>query len=188
MTSFFRPIRSSFRRRAWALACATLVAGPALAQWQWVDSSGNKVFSDMPPPAGIPEKNIVKRPGARAPAPVATPAAGSETASPEVAPVEAAAPKLSGVDPQLEAKKKQAEQAELTRKKAEAEKQAKARADTCERSQRAKRTLDSGIRLATTNAKGEREIMDDKTRATERERIEALIRANCGPAPAAPAQ
>ena len=36
----------------------------AQAQWQWVDGTGRKVFSDTPPPADLPEKSILKRPGA----------------------------------------------------------------------------------------------------------------------------
>lgn len=176
-------IRPSSCGSALALAGALLAAGPALAQWQWVDSSGNKVFSDMPPPAAVPEKNIVKRPGARPAA--AAPAAPA--ASPEGA-ADGASPAAGGSDPQLEARKKQAEQAEQARRKAEADKQAKARAETCERAKRSRDTIDSGIRLAITNAKGEREFLDDKARAAERERAEALIRSSCGPMPAAPAQ
>ncbi len=33
------------------LACATPVIG--LAQWQWIDSDGRKVFSDQSPPPDI---------------------------------------------------------------------------------------------------------------------------------------
>jgi membrane protein involved in colicin uptake len=86
---------------------------------------------------------------------------------------------LSGRDEQLEARKKQAEEAEQAKKKAEEERQAKARAENCERAKRAKATLDSGIRIATTNAKGEREIMDDSGRAAEAKRLDDLIRTDC---------
>lgn len=40
------------------------IASSSMAQWQWLDRSGRKVFSDRPPPADISEKNIIKRPGA----------------------------------------------------------------------------------------------------------------------------
>ena len=36
----------------------------------------------------------------------------------------------------------------------------------------------------TVNAKGEREIMDDKARASELKRVEDIIRSDCGPLPA----
>jgi hypothetical protein len=39
--------------------------------------------------------------------------------------------------------------------------------------------MDSGARLARTNAKGEREIMDDAARATESQRIQSVIDADC---------
>lgn len=151
-----------------------LTSGWATAQWQWVDGTGRKVFSDTPPPASVPDKQILKRPGMRNPAPAATAAA-----TPEVTP---AAPKLPARDEQLEARKKQAEEAEQAKKKAEDERLAKARADNCERAKRAKATMDSGVRIATTNAKGEREIMDDKARAQENQRIDEIMRTDCAPA------
>lgn len=152
-----------------------LISGSAFAQWQWVDSTGRKVFSDTPPPATIPDKSILKRPGARTPAlPAATPVPGDASGSTTVA-----APKVAARDEQLEARKKQAEDAEKAKKKAEEERVAKARADNCERARRSKATMDSGIRIATTNAKGEREIMDDKMRAAENQRIDEIIRTDC---------
>ena len=170
--------------RPLALASLTLLAcGSAMAQWQWLDSTGRKVFSDTPPPAGTPEKNIIKAPGSRVAA--APRVAVAATAPSQGTTTAAATPKPSGRDEQLEAKKKQAEEAEQAKKKAEADKMAKARADNCERAKRAKATLDTGIRIATTNAKGEREIMDDKSRAEEARRMEATIRSECGPAPQA---
>ncbi|MCV0437418.1 MAG: DUF4124 domain-containing protein [Hydrogenophaga sp.] len=155
----------------------------AMAQWQWIDSTGRKVFSDTAPPASVPDKNIIKSPGAPR-----TPVAAAPTAAPEgdAAPPAAiaaapapAAPQLPAVDKELEAKKKQAEQAEEARRKAEEQRIAKARADNCARARKAKGTMDSGVRLATTNAKGEREVMDDKTRAAETRRMEEIIRSDC---------
>ncbi len=171
--------------RSFAFVLVTLLAcGSAMAQWQWVDSTGRKVFSDTPPPPGTPEKNIIKAPGSRS-------AAAPRVAVAASAPVQgtataAAAPKPSGRDEQLEAKKKQAEEAELAKKKAEADRVAKARAENCERAKRAKATLDTGIRIATTNAKGEREIMDDKARGDEARRMDETIRSDCGPLPQTP--
>lgn len=171
--SFWRPI---------ALVMLTaLASGAAYAQWQWIDGSGAKVFSDTAPPPGIPDKNILKRPGAR-PEVKQQPAAAETAAAP--------APKVTGRDEQLEAKKKlsekQAEEAAQAKKKAEADKWAQSRADNCDRAKRAKSTMDSGVRVATTNAKGEREIMDDNARAAEVRRIDNVIRTDCGPLPASP--
>lgn len=166
-------------------ALTVLACSSAPAQWLWIDSAGNKVFSDTAPAPGVPDKNILKRPSLRsAPATV-------ETETPVGAPQAAAPlspPKPSGRDAALEAKKKQAEEAELAKQKAEAEKMAKARAENCDRARRAKATLDSGVRVATTNAKGEREIMDDQARAAETQRLSEIIRTDCGPAPQAQTQ
>lgn len=169
-----------------AFALLTLLAsGGAQAQWQWIDGAGAKVFSDTAPPPSIPDKNILKRPGARTE--VRTSEATTEAAA--GAPTAAPAPKVTGRDDQLEAKKKQAEkqaeEAAQAKKKAETEKFAKARAENCERAKRGKTTFDSGMRIATTNAKGEREIMDDKTRGAETKRLDEIIRSDCGPMPQA---
>lgn len=173
------PTRQPFWRPLALTLLIVVFSSGAHAQWLWIDGSGAKVFSDTAPPAGIPDKNILKRPGP----PV-------EVKEVPTAPATAAAPvpKVTGQDAQLEARKKQAEkqaeEAAQALKKAETDKFAKARADNCESARRAKATMDSGIRVATTNAKGEREIMDDKARAAETRRIEGIIRSDCGPLPA----
>jgi type IV secretory pathway VirB10-like protein len=163
-----------------ALVLATaLAAGTAAAQWQWIDGTGSRVFSDTPPPAGTPDKNILKRPGAARTTP-----AEADTAAPAPAAAQATAPKPAAQDKDLQARKKQAEEAELAQKKAEQALLVKARAENCERATRAKATLDSGVRIATTNAKGEREVMDDSSRASEAKRLDDIIRSDCGPLPA----
>lgn len=171
MIVFTTPV-SAWRKALFALL-ASLVCSAAVAQWQWVDGSGRKVFSDTPPPPSIPEKDILKRAGSLSP----TPAAPAPAASP-AAPV--AAPQISGRDEALEAKKKEAEAKEQALKKAEAEKFAKARQDNCERAKRSKATLESGVRMATTNAKGEREIMNDAARNAELKRTNEVIQSSCG--------
>lgn len=156
----------------------------ALAQWQWVDDGGRKVFSDTAPPASVPDRNILKRPsGAQA-----TPRAAAPAAAQNEKAATSPAPQAPTVDKELEARKKQAEQAEEAKQKAEEQRVAKARSDNCERARKAKATIDSGVRLATTNAKGEREIMDDKARATESRRLDEIVRSDCGPMPRPAAQ
>jgi len=168
---------NSLRATLIGLACAI----PALcfAQWQWIDKDGRKVFSDQSPPPDIPEKNIVKQPGAgkgRAAGPVEV-AAPAEAAKPA-----ASAPKVSGKDKELQDKKKLADAAEAEKKKAQEEEYAKMRADNCERAKRSKASFDSGVRISTTNAKGEREILDDAQRAAETKRLEKIIVSDCKPA------
>ncbi|MFL6695279.1 MAG: DUF4124 domain-containing protein, partial [Ramlibacter sp.] len=46
-----------------ALACVLPLS--AMAQWQWIDKSGRRVFSDQAPPPDIPAKSIVHGPKGR---------------------------------------------------------------------------------------------------------------------------
>lgn len=154
-----------------ALLGATL-AMPAVAQWKWKDTRGQIQYSDTPPPAGTADKDILQRPGA-AMRQVATP-----TAAPAPALVASAAtPKTT--DPELEAKRKKLEQEEAAKKKADEEKLAQARAENCKRAKGYLRTLDDGIRIARTNEKGERELLDDKARAEETKRTKEVIASDC---------
>ena len=160
----------------------------ASAQWQWVEKDGRKIFSDRPPPAEIAEKNILKRPpgAALATAAVATTTEAATAGKPALAASGAAikanaasAPKLSGKDAELEAKKKKADEEEASKKKVEVDKAAKAKAENCERAKTGLATLQSGVRMASVNAKGEREIFDDAKRASETKRAQEVIDASC---------
>lgn len=165
-----------------ALAGASF-AVTAFAQWQWIDKDGRKVFSDRSPPADIKEKDILKRPGGTRIATTVAPAAAAEAAVSPTAAASAAgkagAPKLSGKDAQLEARKKQAEDEEAAKKKADEEKVAKAKAENCDRAKRGLLTFESGVRVSITNSKGEREFMDDNARAAETKRLRDITAADC---------
>lgn len=142
----------------------------AQAQWQWVDNAGHKVFSDQPPPSDIPIKNILKQPGK--PTSLASAPSAPASASP-------AAPQLSTEDKELVAKKKKAEADALARIKEESDSLAKIKATNCEKAKANQALLDSGVRMAVTNAKGEREFLDDAARKGEAQRTRAAIETNC---------
>lgn len=154
---------------ALALGCA--VSWGAAAQWQWIDNSGSKVFSDRAPPPDIPAKHILKQPGG---VPKTMP-----VAVPTVPASAVLVPKISGIDRALEEKKKQAEDAEAAQRKAELDKNAAVRAKNCLRAKQSKSTFDAGMRIARTNDKGEREILDDAARATELKRVQDVITSDC---------
>ena len=151
----------------------------AMAQWQWVDKDGRKVFSDRPPPQDIPEKSILKQPHGRpmAPAPVA--AASAADTAPATAAKPAASAAGSGKDKALEEKKAQAEAAEAAKKKAEDDKLAKARAENCSRAKQARSAFDSGRPITQTNAQGERIFLDEAGRTAESKRLDGIIAADC---------
>lgn len=154
--------------RSLLVLAACCLAFSASAQWQWLDQDGRRVFSDRPPPADVPDKNILKRPGSR----------GTVTPSP-AAPAAAPSAPQAGVDKNLEEKRKQAEAAEAAKRKEEEARTARTRAENCARAQQAKTGVDSGVRMARINEKGEREFMDEAAIAAEGQRLQTIIDENC---------
>jgi hypothetical protein len=152
---------------------AAAIALPAEAQWKWRDKAGRIQYSDVPPPATVSEHDVLQRPLGVQRRLDAMPAASSPTAA------ASAATEGKAVDPELEAKRRKAEQDEEAKRKAEQERAAAARADNCVRARGYLRTLDDGIRIARTNDKGEREILDDKARAEEARRTRDIIASDC---------
>lgn len=157
---------------------AAVVALPAAAQWKWRDKSGHVQYSDLPPPAGTADQDILTRPS-----PTMHRAAPAMTAAPQPAAASAvasASAPRNTADAELEAKRKKAEADAAAKMKADQEKNAALRADNCTRAKSQMTTLESGIRLAQTNAKtGEREYLDDKQRADETRRTREVIAENC---------
>ena len=167
-----------------AVLAASLIALPAEAQWKWRDKGGHVQYSDLPPPPGTPEADILARPNPSmrraaptsvTPTPVA-PAAGPASAASAAA--SGSEPRTA--DPELEAKRKKAESEAAAKIKAEQERIAGLKLDNCSRARAQLTTLQSGIRLAQTNAKtGEREFLDDKQRADETRRVKDVIATDC---------
>ena len=171
----------SFPTLLFVAAC--LLGGAANAQWQWKDKSGQTVFSDTAPPPDVPAASIIKRPGgAPRTASTALPPAKAASAAGPLAAASASeptAPKLAGVDKDLQEKKARAEAAEEAKLKAEEKRVAKLKSETCDRAKADMALLDSGVRIAVPNAKGEREILDDAGRAAEVKRVRAVQDASC---------
>lgn len=155
-------------------ALALSLAQPAAAQWKWRDATGRVTASDMPPPRDVPEKDIIQRPGSARPY-VAPPAAASAASAAATAAPRASAP----VDKELEARRRAAEQQAQAKTKAEEARIAAVRAENCARARSYLQTLDSGMRIARTNDKGEREILDDQARAAEARRARDTIASDC---------
>lgn len=147
---------------------------PVAAQWKWRDPSGRVTVSDTPPPRDVPDKDILQRPTA-APRPNA-PAAAAASA---VAAAASAAPSAPAGDKDLQARKRAADQQAQDKARAEEQRLAAVRAENCQRARQHLATLDSGVRLARVNEKGEREVMDDKARADEARRAREVIASDC---------
>jgi hypothetical protein len=171
--SFKSITMSRWTAPALAALLGSLLALPAFGQWKWLDDNGRTQYSDLPPPAGVPDKNILQRPNAPQRS-VAAPASAASDAA-------LLAPR--GVDSELEAKRRRAEQEEAAKKKAEQkvqeDKVAAAKAENCARAKAQMRSLDSGVRIARTDENGEREILDDNARAAETKRAQSVIASDC---------
>ena len=158
------------------------LATSSMAQWQWVDRSGRKVFSDRPPPAEVPARNIVKRPG-NASVPITIVSNDGDAAPDTAKPAADAAPQAAASAPRPTAaqqKQQQEEEARQTaQRKAEEARIAKAKEENCQRARTALATLKTGVRLSTVNAKGEYAVMDANARATEEARLNEAVAANC---------
>ena len=158
-----------------AAAVGIALASPAQAQWKWRDKSGRVQYSDLAPPATVAEQDILQRPvgGQRQSVAAAQVAAAPASAASGVALAR------KTVEPELEAKRRKADEEKAAKEKAEEQRIAAAKAENCTRAKSQLRTLDDGIRIARTNASGEREILDDKARAEERRRTMDIMASDC---------
>jgi len=150
----------------------SLLAASASAQviWKWRDAEGRIQLSDRAPPADIPDKDILMRPGA-ARAVAALPAASAASVPEDLASTPSAA------DKELEIRKRRllAEQAAAKEAAAvaAAQKQRMAKAENCRRAQAQVKMLESGRRIARPNAQGEMEVLSEATIASESQRARA---------------
>jgi hypothetical protein len=156
---------------ALVLASLTLLAAlPADAQWKWRDKDGRITVSDRPPPREVPEKDILSKPNL--PARAATPAAATTPAAAASAPPTA-------LEREVQARKRAAEEEKAAKARAEEERNATRRAENCRQARNQLTALESGQRIARTNDKGEREVLDDQGRAQETQRAREVIAADC---------
>lgn len=146
------------------------IAGAASAQYIWLDEKGIKQYSDMPPPASVPKKRILKEPGNVQPS-----FSSAESAEkPTNADTPPAAP-MTTAEKNAEFNKRRAEQAEKDKKAAEEAKFAAEKAKNCERAREYQRTLSSGARIARTDKNGERTFLTDEQRAAEAREAQRIL-------------
>ncbi|MEF7615942.1 DUF4124 domain-containing protein [Aquincola sp. MAHUQ-54] len=146
----------------------------AHAQWVWKDNRNQVHASDLPPPRDIPDKNILQRP-----TPGNPPRAAAAAPAPSAVASDARPEPRQRVDPELEARRQRAEQEQAAQRKTEEARQAAQRIENCNRARDALRQLESGMRIARINEKGEREILDDQARAAETQRARDVAASEC---------
>ena len=150
---------------------------PAAAQWKWRDAEGRVLYSDRPPPLSVPAKDILQSPTAAAPRIQVISSVPLGASAPEQLASKPAAKAELNVE--AEARRRKLEQEQAAKVKAEEQKNAAARKENCTQARSYLRTLEDGRRVARTNEKGEREILDDKQRAHEIERARAVVASDC---------
>lgn len=152
------------------LALATTTAS-AQSIWKWRDKDGHVMVSDRPPGPEIPDKDVLQRPNA-----AHVLASSGDAAPPAVA-------ASAGIDKDLEARKNKLAQSQAAAKEAKAnadkERLSAEKAQNCQRARNQLQMLQSGMRVARANDKGEREFLDDKARAEEIARTQQQVTANC---------
>jgi hypothetical protein len=150
------------------------VSRPSEAQtWKWRDAKGQVHASDLPPPRDVADKDILQRPApTRVPARPASAPAGSASAVAQAA----SAPRT---DPELERRRGAAEAEKNAKAKADEAQAASQRRENCQSARSHLSALESGMRIARVNDKGEREVLDDRGRAAEMQRARQVIASDC---------
>jgi hypothetical protein len=177
------------------LIIAALAAAPnAFAQYQWRDPNGRMVYSDMPPPASVPPSAVLRAParqtsagapggsGATAsasPAPGLRAAASGTAAAVAPGTVTAATPARSAAEQEMDFRKRRLEREQAERKASEAQAATQRAAAVCSDARTQVRTLESGLRMARVNERGEREVVDEASRAAQLEAARRAIREHC---------
>ena len=163
--------------RALAVCLTVLcIALPAQAQWKWKDANGKIQYSDLPPPAGTPDANVLQRPPGQQlgvmvlrdgkPVNVTEAAAAASKAS--------APPSKAEQDALAKQKKDDADQ--LAKQKAEQARINIQKRANCASARDNLATLQSGVRLRT-GADGA--IMDDDQRNAAMNRAQQIISSDC---------
>lgn len=131
-------------------------------QFRWVDKDGRVQYGDTPPP-GVKATRLKPPPGGSAPAPAA--AAKKDAQKP--------------LSPEAAFQKRQKDAKEDEDKAAKERAEAGVRRSNCEAAQAALRQIQSGQRMMTMNAAGERVFLDDAARAREEERAQKAVSDSC---------
>lgn len=137
------------RRLLLAAAALAFSASAAAQMYKWKDKDGHVHYGDAPPPGAATTE-------------IRAPAAGTPEPAPQGKKADGKAEKPLNPEQAFEKRMKEREAAEQKAEKERA--QAAQKRANCEQAQTQLRTLQSGIRISTVNAAGERIVMDDNAR------------------------
>ncbi|HEY5898930.1 MAG TPA: DUF4124 domain-containing protein [Burkholderiales bacterium] len=134
------------------LAALAFSAAAAAQTYKWVDKDGKVRYGDTPPP-GAKATPLKPPPGPSAPPPA--PSAAKKDA------------KGKPLTPEQAFRKRQEERTEAEQKSAQERAEADKKRQNCDLAQANVRQIESGQRMTTTNAAGERVFIDDDQRAQQ---------------------
>jgi len=167
-------MKTSILRTSLVLAALCCFTTAALAQYVWLDDKGSKQFSDQPPPTSVPKNKILRVPGGNIDRVISEPDADADadqakkTKQPE-----------SVAEKEAAYKKRRDEMATKDKKAAEEAKNTAAKTDNCRKMREYKQSLDSGQRISTTDANGNRSYLSDDKRAQEQSTLSQSL-GDCG--------
>jgi len=136
----------------------------------WNDANGKRVCGDAPP-AGAKVTTISTPSSPSAPAPAAGAKGDAKAASKGP---------LTPAEQEQAYRKRQADQQKSADKAAEEQRLAAAKQDTCNRAREALTQIESGQRIARTDAKGERYFLDESQMAAEAAKARQVAKEACG--------
>lgn len=148
---------------------AVFLSLPAMAQYVWIDANNVRHYSDMPPPASVPNSRILKKPKVAGNSLLTYEPISSETKTAVKADSSAAPAKAPPTTAEKNAdfQKRKMEQAEKDKKAEQEAKRAAEKTEFCDRAKGYKRSLESGHRIVQTDKNGERQHLSDEQRASE---------------------
>jgi hypothetical protein len=148
-------------RRVLLMLFACAMAGSAAAQaYKWVDKDGRVRYGDTPPP-GV-KATPLRTPAGQKPPP---PPPSADAAKKDAGAKDGAAKKdEKPLTPEQAFQKRQKERQEAEQKAEKERADADAKRQNCESAKSQLYTIQSGQRMTTTNAAGERSFMDDEQR------------------------
>jgi hypothetical protein len=132
--------------------------------YKWVDKNGKVQYGDTPPGDASKVTRLKAPASGSAPAPAAPEAKKGD-----------AKDKDKGLTPEQAFKKRQKEREEAEQKEARTKAEADQKRANCEDARASLRQLESGARLTTVNAQGERVIIDDAERAQRIQRAQKTV-------------
>jgi Domain of unknown function (DUF4124) len=145
------------------LALSFFFAAAASAQqYKWVDQDGKVCYGDVPPP-GVNATRLKPPPGG-------TPAAPADAAKKDGG---------KALTPEQAFRKRQDDAQKEQQNQAKANHEAQAKRENCARAQEWLRSLETGQRIARTDAKGERYFLEDAQVAQETAKARQAVQQSC---------